>query len=297
MWMPALACFAGPPFVLGPVGGATNVPLHLYPELGFSGAVSEATLRTARFVSLANPVIRAGWRRARAIIAQNTETSTTLERRTTASVVVHPHASVDTDRLLGAIRETRKSDRPVVLYAGRLLPFKGVSLAIRSLASLPGWTLEIVGSGPDERRLRRLSTRLGVDSRVAFVGWMSQEELWRKLAEATALVAPSFRDEAPLILVEAMTAGTPVVGLDHAGSRTIASRTSGHHLRLVALADPREMSSEIARALQACASSAGQQLGALPLAHSEIVDTLDSTYRRAVLASANGTNHEDDPCR
>jgi glycosyltransferase involved in cell wall biosynthesis len=293
MWLPALACFTGPPFVLGPVGGGTTVPLHLYPELGVGGAIREAALRGARFASLANPLVRSGWRRARAVIAQNAETSSTLERRTPAPVVVHPHSSVDPDRLQVAVRGTRRSSRPLALYAGRLVPFKGVSLVIRSLVELPGWTLEIVGSGPDERRLRRLAVRLGVDSRVAFVGWKSQEELWRRLAEATALVAPSLRDEAPLIFVEAMTIGTPVVGLDHAGPRAIAARAPGQRIRLVGVAGGHQVSREIARALQACRTSPAPGPRPLPLNRSEIVETLDSTYHRAVLDGANGTRRRN----
>jgi glycosyltransferase involved in cell wall biosynthesis len=57
-----------------------------------------------------------------------------------------------------------------LLYAGRLLPFKRVSLAIEALARLRGWRLIICGEGPHEKRLRDLAQRLGVIDRIEFRG-------------------------------------------------------------------------------------------------------------------------------
>jgi glycosyltransferase involved in cell wall biosynthesis len=254
IWLPAFGAYIGPPFVLGPVGGGPRVPLRLYPELGSAGMVKEASLQAGRYLSLCNPLVRATWRRARVILAQNEETRAKLVGRTNAELRVHPHASVDATRLttsVGDVAETPTVAPPRALYAGRLLPWKGVSLVLRALAELPDWHLEIVGSGQDETRLRKLARQLGVDERVMFTGWLSQEELWRSLVTANALVHPSLRDDSPLILAEALALGIPIVALDQGGPRVIAEHWNATS-QLVRLGARRQLPRDIRRALRTC---------------------------------------------
>ena len=69
----------------------------------------------------------------------------------------------------------RVDGRPTAMFAGRLVFFKGTELAIRAVAATEDWHLEIYGSGSDERRLRKLTARLGVEDRVHFQGFMGRE--------------------------------------------------------------------------------------------------------------------------
>lgn len=288
MWLPALSCFVGPPFVLGPVGGGTAVPLALYPELGIRGATHEATRRAGRCLCLLNPLVRSSWGRANVILAQNRETAGHLAGRTKAVIVVQPHASVDARRLAAALAERplRRGAERTVVYAGRLEAFKGGSLAIRAVALLPGWRLEIVGSGPDEQRLRRLAGQLGIADRVSFLGWRSQEDLWRHLAGASALVLPSLRDEAPLVVVEALASGVPVVAVDQGGTRVIAERSNAQ-VRLVPGGTRRVLVRGIADALRDLAEPRAQADGGHAVqGENAIAEILDAAYRDAVSVRA-----------
>jgi len=118
------------------------------------------------------------------------------------------------------------------IVAGRLVALKGVPLAIRAIALLPAWTLEVVGSGPDERRLRRLAGDLGVAERVGFIPWLRQDELWRRMASSSVVVVSSFREAASLVAAEAAMLGVPVVALDQGGPRVLARMSPGS-LRVV----------------------------------------------------------------
>jgi glycosyltransferase involved in cell wall biosynthesis len=100
---------------------------------------------------------------------------------------------------------------------------KGVALAIRAVAALPGWKLTICGGGPDEARLRSLCHRLGTGDRVEFRGWVRRNDLIRILRqEASVFLFPSLRDEAGWAVAEARQMGLPIVCLRHGGPPLVA---------------------------------------------------------------------------
>jgi glycosyltransferase involved in cell wall biosynthesis len=133
------------------------------------------------------------------------------------------------------------------LFAGQLLPLKGISLALRALVLLPGWKLTICGSGHDERRLRRISERLHVADRVRFLGWVSTDRLAELMCkESDVLLFPSIHDEGGWVVAEALACGLPVVCLNRGGppviggtgvTSTNVSQTAADLARAVLAAD------------------------------------------------------------
>lgn len=99
----------------------------------------------------------------------------------------------------------------MVLSVGNLVELKGHHLAIEAVAAMPDAKLVVIGSGPEERRLRALAVNLGAEARVQFVGVVPQEELRRYYSAADVLVLASSREGWPNVLLEAMACGTPVV--------------------------------------------------------------------------------------
>jgi glycosyltransferase involved in cell wall biosynthesis len=95
------------------------------------------------------------------------------------------------------------------IYAGRLVPEKGVETAIEA-AARAAVPLAIAGSGPAEPELRALAARLGANMR--FLGRLGPAELARARAAAAFAVVPSRWDEpCPYAAIEAMAAGLPVL--------------------------------------------------------------------------------------
>lgn len=116
---------------------------------------------------------------------------------------------------------------PVLVMAGRLVPFKGVDDAIRALA-LPGaqdWRLVVLGeddhSSPGEAaRLARLARTLGVDARIQLAGHVSEASHWLAAFDVLAvLTRPGGRRDPGregfgTSAFEAMLAGVPVVAVE-----------------------------------------------------------------------------------
>lgn len=110
-----------------------------------------------------------------------------------------------------AMRKTLDLDGFVLLSVGHLDPRKGHELVISALPALPDVRLLIVGSGPDLKKLQKLSRIVGVADRVSFLDAMPQAQLRNYYAAADALVLASSREGWANVLLEAMACGTPVV--------------------------------------------------------------------------------------
>jgi len=114
-------------------------------------------------------------------------------------------------------------DGSLLLATGALIAIKGQALAIEALAELPGTTLALAGSGPDEPALRALAQRLNLLERVLFLGQVSHQELPLWLSAADALALPSEREGLANAWIEALACGTPLIIPDIGGAREVVS--------------------------------------------------------------------------
>ena len=219
VWLPALAGLIDAPFVLGPVAGGQRVARAHYAALGAAGAAKELTLRAARPLARANPLVRLAWRRAVVILLNNEETGEVLPRGARKKTVIRPGQCVEGVEPAPATDPTAP---PTAVYAGRLHRFKGLELALRSLVLRPEWRLVLIGSGPDEARLRRLARALGLESRVEFRGRLPQREAWRVMASCDAFLLPSLKEGGGFAAFEAAGLGLPVVAFDAGGPAAAA---------------------------------------------------------------------------
>ncbi|MDZ4127445.1 MAG: glycosyltransferase family 4 protein [Hydrogenophaga sp.] len=115
---------------------------------------------------------------------------------------------------------------PYLLSVGHLIERKGHHIAIEALASLPGVTLLIAGSGPEEGALKALANRLGVTERVHWAGVVPQTELKWWYSAADALTLCSSREGWANVLLEAMACGTPVIATNIWGTPEVVSTPS-----------------------------------------------------------------------
>jgi glycosyltransferase involved in cell wall biosynthesis len=230
-----------------------------------------------------NPLVRSGWRRAGVIIVQNEETRSRLPRRYRSKTVVRCNSVVgpDLDEMVDVQPRPTSTSEPRALLAGRLRDWKGGTLAIRALPrTRTPWRLDIVGEGRSESKLRALVTDLGVGDRVTFTPWVSRTDLWRRMHEAAALVLPSLRDDAPLIVAEAQALGVPVVALDQGGPAVMAAEPTAS-VRLVPVADPETAARGLASALDRIASEPPERRPNTAFGLAVLAAFVDATYERA----------------
>jgi 1,2-diacylglycerol 3-alpha-glucosyltransferase len=106
---------------------------------------------------------------------------------------------------------------PTVMFAGRLAEEKHVDVLIRAIGKTPAELnvhLEIVGGGEVRTALEELVQRLGLGSRVKFLGLVSDEDLRKAYIKADLFCMPGTAELQSLVTLEAMSASTPVVLAD-----------------------------------------------------------------------------------
>jgi glycosyltransferase involved in cell wall biosynthesis len=125
------------------------------------------------------------------------------------STVVHP--PVDTTFFRPPASPLPQPFQPTFLIVSALVPYKRLDVAIAACRRT-GTKLRIVGRGPEEPRLRTLSS-----GEVDFLGWRTNEEIRDLYREATAVLLPGTEDFG-MVPVEAQACGTPVVALGQGGA-------------------------------------------------------------------------------
>jgi glycosyltransferase involved in cell wall biosynthesis len=139
---------------------------------------------------------------------------------------------VDLERFVPEPREAARSrlglnpQGQYLLSVGHLIERKGHHIAIEGLAQLPGVTLLIAGSGPEEGALKALATRLGVASRVHWAGVVPQTELKWWYSAADVLTLCSSREGWANVLLEAMACGTPVIATNIWGTPEVVCKSA-----------------------------------------------------------------------
>lgn len=97
------------------------------------------------------------------------------------------------------------------LYVGRLAEEKGTDVLLGALRELPGMTIDVIGSGPQQRRLE-------THPQLRLLGWLTPGEIYERMRTAAYLVMPSlWYENFPRTLVEAFANGLPVIA-SHLGA-------------------------------------------------------------------------------
>ena len=123
----------------------------------------------------------------------------------------------DTDVFRRSERRVPVAEAEDVVYAGVLIPRKGVHHLLNAFAALdhPRAQLHLVGGAENAayaETLRRQAVSLGISERAHFAGAVTQRELAEYFGSARVMVLPSLSEGLGRVVVEAMMLGTPVIG-------------------------------------------------------------------------------------
>lgn len=167
---------------------------------------------------LQRPAYRLALRRLRLVIAPSAFMAQVLAQDfpRTAITVLYSGTALPVDVAAPA------SGTPTVLYVGRLEAVKGVDDLLHAFALIAGdcpqSKLRIVGDGPEREALESLSTELGLSRVVEFAGWLPPAQLTCEYANSAVVAVPSvWPENFPLVVLEALAHGRPVVGTNTGG--------------------------------------------------------------------------------
>lgn len=173
-------------------------------------ALAGAAHVTSCSAELSERLLRLGGEehRAKVLLVPNGTEVVATERAPAVAAIRRRHGCAETDRLVVAV--------------GRLVDKKGFGFLLEAMPVLlsaePRAKLLLGGGGGLEGELRAQAARLGVAERVVFTGALSHPEALELVAAGEVFVMPSIRDPKgnvdglPIVVLEAMAAGRPVVG-------------------------------------------------------------------------------------
>jgi D-inositol-3-phosphate glycosyltransferase len=123
-------------------------------------------------------------------------------------------------------REKLGLQHPMLLFVGRLDPFKGADLLLQAAAMMEEAAEVVIVGGAftgdsDLQKLRALAADLGISRRVHFLGARPQRQLPPLYSAADITVMPSYHESFGLVAVESLACGTPVVATRAGGLTTI----------------------------------------------------------------------------
>lgn len=194
--------------------------------LNTPGKLADVPMPLRMLVRAGLPLVRLGDRRLIArldgIISNSKYTASVIKRvYSQDSSVVYP--GVDTTEFSPDNADT-DYEEPYVFTVGQLNEFNNFDLLLQALAhadktgaDVP--QLVIGGEGPAGPSLHHMASRLGIEDRVRFTGYLSEAELQRHYATATAVAYLPKHEPFGLVPVEAMASGTPVVTLESGGPK------------------------------------------------------------------------------
>ena len=278
----------GIPLIWGPVGGGQSIPPGFESALSFRGRLQELARNIANRASSLDPFVRATAERAKVVLAANRETRDFLREAfgVEATILSGVGVAPVPVRLRGA-----GNGRARLLWAGRLIAWKGIPLLLGALAEAcrdVDAELEIVGDGPERKGLERLARELGLERRVTFTGRISHEELRARYGDRDLFVFPSLRETYGMALTEAMAAGLPSVVLDWAGPSALVTDECG--IRVPAVS-PGQAVRDLAGAIRRLVSdpelrhrmgAAARDRATRTISWNTVGDCLNGIYERAV---------------
>jgi len=134
-----------------------------------------------------------------------------------------------------------------VLYIGRIAKRKGIDFLIRSMPfvvrAIPDVQLIVGGKGSCLEKMKSLVRHLGLERNVTFLGFVPDDHLNTLYNQARCVVVPSVFEGFGITVIEALAAGTRVVGTDVDGIREILN--SGEYGRLVPYGNHRALADAI----------------------------------------------------
>lgn len=221
------------PFVIGPLNGNLDWPKAFNTEQ----KREKEGLRKLRGLYRHMPFVRATYTKADCILAAFQHTINDLGDADPSRIVPVPEIGFDPGIFNSRGRTPPFSGKGPkrFLYVGRLVPYKVPEVAIRAFlgsGKMSEHILHVVGSGPEEPRLRRIVAEAQASDRVIFEGARSQAEVARIMRRCDAFVFPSIRELGAGVVIEAMACGLVCLVTDYGAPGDLAAGSRGVKIRL-----------------------------------------------------------------
>lgn len=192
--------------------------MHVPEALGFFRLydVRSSSLNSMVF-SIKKCIENSIMRKVDKVIALNCYIENYLKRASFANKIVGIPNGIDPNEF------ENNGDQTYVLYAGRFDWNKNVCSLVNAFIKIrqenSGVTLKLVGSGPEEEKIRSMLNENGFEHCVEIINWLPRADLKKIMSKCSVFVLPSLIEAAnPVVLLEAMASSKPVIARTNMGT-------------------------------------------------------------------------------
>lgn len=181
----------------------------------------EAGLISGTYVYLSEKMIDLIYKKTPFTVVSKSTLDEFIERGFDEKFFTIIHNAIDATQF--PMKVLNKTAHPTITYFGRLKKYKSVNHVIDAFnlfeKEFADARLNIVGSGDYRPELEKLVAKYGLENKVKFFGFVSDEEKVKLLTESYCVVNPSLKEGWGITNIEANACGTPVISADVPGLR------------------------------------------------------------------------------
>ena len=222
------------PFVIGPLGGGERGTIELRRTLPWRARIFELLRLAVIQLAQMNPLTRAMYAQAAMILCKTPETSRVIRGAAAAKIWQFREIGCPPTISRSNLELKSQSPRFHLLFAGRMLYWKGLHLALEAYAvarkSNSDLYLTVVGDGKDRESLQSVARKLQLEDSVCWKRHMPQQELFRLQEGAHVFIFPSLHDSSGNVVMEALAHGLPVLCLNTGGPATLVDGSCGYRV-------------------------------------------------------------------
>jgi len=238
IWSPAFVSIIPVPFVWGPIGGGEQVPKDFRREWSLKGRIQELIRDFILFSLRLNFFFSYNCLKASKIIVKTKQSASRIPRKHKKKVTPMLETAVHPKHVHLGKKHCRKDVAKIrILSIGRLIPSKGIDLAIKAASSLNerlnDFEYIIIGDGPERKKLEYLVHLYNLSNKVKLLGHMPREKVLEYLCSCDVFLFPSLREGGAWALFEAMYFSLPIICLDIAATSEIIDNESGIKIKPV----------------------------------------------------------------
>jgi glycosyltransferase involved in cell wall biosynthesis len=215
--------------ILGPLGGGQLPHFSLKKYLGKNYYFEVFKFSVGNFLSNINPTVSWSIKSANCILTSNEIAANIIKKHSSIPLVKMFDAGLS-DNFDNKYIERELNGVVNILWIGRMLPRKGLNLAIESIAQLPKdfhFHFYIVGDGPLRKASEKAVEEHNLQEKTTFVGKQPYNLLKPLFEKSHLLLFPSLIDSCPMQVFESMAYSLPVVTLNHQGMKDQVSEDTG----------------------------------------------------------------------
>lgn len=219
-------------FILGPVGGAENVPLNFIGEFSLKGKVSEIIRHIVQKLQYLNPLFWIQCIRSDKIIVRTKETYKMIPSIFYRKTELMLETGVPEELLDYEIKEKKEDAEIVLITIGRFIHSKINILTLKVILEFKRkynkpFKFYIVGDGYERKKLETFCRENNLEDNVIFTGWVTREQVFEYLSASDIYYSTTFKEGGTWAFFEAVAIGLPVACLKISGPDMIVGDNCG----------------------------------------------------------------------